>query len=41
MNKIHKHITVGEKHEEWIEKKAINLSKWVRKKIEEEMEDEN
>jgi len=34
-----KHIKIDEKHEEWIDKEALNFSKWVRRKIEEEMED--
>jgi len=31
-------VTIEEKHEKWIEKNAINLSKFVRKRIEDEME---
>jgi len=33
-------ITLDEKHFEWVEEKSINLSKFVRKKIEEEMDKE-
>jgi len=37
----HKHITIKEEEAEWIDENAINLSKFVRQKIREEMEDED
>ena len=39
--KITKHITIEEEHKEWLEKNAINLSKFVRNKINEEMRNAN
>lgn len=35
--KVSINITIDEEHKEWIDEKAINLSKFVRNKIEEEM----
>jgi len=32
-----KNIYLEEKHIEWIDEEALNFSKWVRQKIEEEM----
>lgn len=34
-----KSITIEKEHEEWLEENAINLSKFVRNKIDEEMEE--
>lgn len=34
---IKKTILIGEKHQEWLEDNSINLSKFVRKAIEEKM----
>lgn len=34
---IKKTILIEEKHAKWIEENSINFSKWIRKKIEEEM----
>ena len=36
-NMIHKTITIKIEHEEWIEENSINLSRYVQKKIEEEL----
>lgn len=32
-------ITITDEHKQWIEENAINLSKWVRKQLEEAMEE--
>ena len=39
-NMIHKTITIKQIHEEWIEKNTINLSRFVQRKIDEELENE-
>jgi len=35
---VRKQITIKKEHEEWIKKNCINLSRFVQKKIEEEIE---
>jgi len=37
---INRGIIIKETHNEWIEKNSINLSSWIRKKIEEEIKNE-
>lgn len=34
---IHKTITIKQEHEDWIKENCINLSRYVQKKIEEEL----
>ena len=36
-NMIHKTITIEQKHEDWIKDNSINLSRYVQKKIDEEL----
>lgn len=35
--KITTTITLEERHKQWIDDNSINLSKWIRKKLEEEI----
>jgi len=39
--KVDKHITITKKQDEWLEEQPLNLSKFVRQKLNEEMEDED
>ena len=38
---IHKTITIKQVHEDWIKENSINLSRYVQKKIEEELKNEH
>jgi len=40
IKQITRGIVIEERHTEWIEKNSINLSSWIRKKIEEEINKE-
>lgn len=37
MSKLVRNVLIEQKHLNWIEEESLNFSKWVRKKIDEEM----